>query len=421
MATITAKTTNTDGPDESDALPPDQRWLIRALGGAIFMVNLDSRAIAPLLPTMAASFGVSVSAAGILITAYMLPYGLFQLAYGPLSDRFGKVRVAALAMVVFSVGTALCGLSTSLGGVTAFRFLIGMAAAAVFPLTLAYIGDTVPYARRQGTIALLMMAAASATAFGTGVGGLIAQVLSWQFVFPVFGAVAGAVSVALLLLMGREVRVERTGPRPKTAAVYLAAVRAPKMLPLLLLVMTEGFLYNGVFSYLGGYLDNRFGLGVLAIGLLLGFTGVAQLAAARSLRGLVRRFGERRLILVGGGMMGTAYILAALWPTPPLFLVSMALAGWGFAMCHSTLQTRATETYPQSRGTAVALFAFSLFLGGGVGTALMGAIIAGAGYTVTLVVAGVLLVAFAVTASRVLISVPKRVIVDPATVPTETP
>ncbi len=184
-------------------------------------------------------------------------------------------------------------------------------------------------------------------------------------------------------------------------------------------MLTEGFLYNGMFSYLGGYLNYRFALKALTIGLLLGFAGVAQLGAARSLRVLVRRFGERRLILVGGSMMGAGYITAALWPVWPLFLTSMLLAGAGFALCHSTLQTRATETFPQARSTAVALFAFSLFLGGGVGTALTGQIIDLLNYNVTLIGSGILLVAFAFTASRLLLGLPKRVAVAPESVVTE--
>ena len=107
-------TTNERATATSAVLQGRQRWLIIALSAAIFMINLDSRVIAPLLPTIANAFHTSVSSAGILITAYMLPYGFFQLFYGPLSDRIGKVKVVAFAMVLFSVGTALCGASTSL-------------------------------------------------------------------------------------------------------------------------------------------------------------------------------------------------------------------------------------------------------------------------------------------------------------------
>ena len=114
--------------------------------------------------------------------------------------------------------------------------------------------------------------------------------------------------------------------------------------------------------------------------------------------------------------MGAAYVTAAVIPNWPFFLVSMLLAGSGFVLCHSTLQTRATETFPQARGTAVALFAFSLFLGGGVGTALVGTIIDGIGYIATLIVSGILLWGFAATASRVLIVKPGRSTPIPAPV-----
>lgn len=393
-----------------------QRWLIFALSGAIFMINLDSRVIAPLLPTIANAFHTSVSSAGILITAYMLPYGFFQLFYGPLSDRVGKVKVVAFAMVLFSVGTALCGASSSLPVVTLLRFLTGIAAAAIFPLTLAYIGDTVPYAQRQATIAILMSCSAAATAFSTSVGGLIAAVVSWRLVFPIFGVASGVVAVALLFLLKEEIRIPLPEPRPRPRDTYLAAIRAPRMLPLLILILVEGFIYNGVFSYLGGYLNHRFALGSLAIGLLLGFAGVMQLGTARVLRYLILRLGERRLILIGGGMMGAAYLTAALIPNWPFFLVSMLLAGTGFVLCHTTLQTRATETFPQARGTAVALFAFSLFLGGGVGTALVGSIISGVGYIATLITAGLFLWVFAIAAARTLIVLPKRSTAVPAPV-----
>jgi predicted MFS family arabinose efflux permease len=71
-------------------------------------------------------------------------------------------------------------------------------------------------------------------------------------------------------------------------------------------------------------------------------------------------------------------------------------------LCHSTLQTRATETFPASRGTAVALFAFSLFLGNGLGASVVGVAIDRAGYVAVLLAAGLLLWRFALAASRLL-------------------
>ncbi len=380
----------------------EQRRLLLALVAAIFMINLDARVVTPLLPTIAADLRTTVSATGSIVTAYVLPYGLFQLVYGPLSDRLGKVTVVAFAMIFFSLGTALCGLPPSLPAIVALRFVTGVAAAAVFPLTLAYVGDTVPYGQRQATIALLATSTAVASSFSTAVGGLIAAAVSWRFVFPIFGLVSGVVTIVLLLLRRSEVRIPPPIPRPRPRDTFGAALRAPMMLPLLLLVCAEGLIYNGAFTYLGGFLNERFALGALAIGLILAGAGVAQLGAARALPRLVRRLGERKLILVGGALMGAAYIIMVAIPNWPLFLLPILCAGAGFVLCHSTLQTRATETFPASRGTAVALFAFSLFLGNGLGASVVGFAIDRTSYAATLLAAGVLLWAFALAAAHFL-------------------
>ena len=397
-------------PDEQGtAEEATQQRLLLALGAAIFMINLDSRVVTPLLPTIAGDLGTTVAHAGLLVTAYVLPYGLFQLVYGPLSDRFGKVKVVAGAMIFFSLGTALCGLPPSLNAIIALRFLTGVAAAAVFPLTLAYVGDTVPYDRRQATIAILATSSAAAAAFSTAAGGLIATLVSWRFVFPVFGVISGVVTVALLALRQGEIRLPSPEPRPRPTAQFAAALRAPLMLPLLALVCLEGAIYNGAFTYLGGFLNERFALGALTIGFVLAGAGVAQLGAARFLARLVRRFGERRMVLGGGLLMGAAYLIAVTIPTWPLFLLPILCAGAGFVICHSTLQTRATETFPASRGTAVALFAFSLFLGNGVGTAVVGQFVERLGYVPTLLGSGLLLWAFAFAAARLLFARPRAI------------
>src|SRR6187551_1497140 len=143
-----------------------QRPLLLALGLATFMVSLDARVVAPLLPAIAHDFQTSIARAGYVVSGYLLPYGLFQLAYGPLADRFGKVRVSVFAMAAFSLGAAL------------------------IPLTIAYIGDTVPYAKRQAALAMLMASSGAAQALSVSIGGTIAAVLSWRAIFPILGVLS---------------------------------------------------------------------------------------------------------------------------------------------------------------------------------------------------------------------------------------
>jgi predicted MFS family arabinose efflux permease len=389
-----------------DLPTPDaaQRRLLWALGAAVFMVNLDARVVAPLLPTVASELGVSLARSAWLVSAYMLPYGMCQLMFGPLADRFGKIAVCTYAMLAFSLGTACTALWPSFEAIVTLRALTGATAAGLIPLTLAYIGDTVPYERRQATIGALMATAGAAQALSTSLGGSIAALLSWRAVFPLLGALAFAAALALYVTGQRERRRPKTsGERP----VYGDVLRAPGMLPLLVLVASEGFLFMGGFSFLSGWLEERFGLGALAIGFVLSLAGLSQLVTAWRLRRLLARFSERWMLGGGGAALAGAFLLAAVAPHWSVVALGCSLLGVGFICCHTTLQTRATEAYPRGRGTAVALFAFSLFLGSGVGTAALGVLLEAVGFQALFLVVGVLLGAFTVCVVRVLGEFPK--------------
>jgi len=103
---------------------------------------------------------------------------------------------------------------------------------------------------------------------------------------------------------------------------------------------------------------------------------------------------ERELLLLGGGLMGIAYLLSAWAPSFIWVGLACALIGTGFSLCHSTIQTRATEAFPGGRGTSLALFAFSLFLGSALGSVGFGALLERVGYRFTFGCAGLLLFVF---------------------------
>src|SRR5436305_4558607 len=105
------------------------------------MVQADARVIDPLLHVIASGFHSTPPAAAIVISSYALPYGLFQLLYGPIGDRIGKLRVMAACLALFSVGTFACAFVPNIPVFALLRFLPGVVAAAVIPMSLGYIGD----------------------------------------------------------------------------------------------------------------------------------------------------------------------------------------------------------------------------------------------------------------------------------------
>ncbi len=383
--------------------PTASPWLLVAIQAAIFMVSAEARVIAPLLPAIAQDFRTSIAATGMLITAYSIPYGLFQLVYGPLADRFSRQRVIGIALVLFALGTLISGFAPSLLALDALRLGTGAVAAGVIPVALAYIGDAVPYTERQAALGRVISIAALGGVLSSALGGLIAALVSWRVLFVGYGLVALVVAALLLRLPVTRVR----GPR-RRAAGPLGPYRAifehagARAVALYGLVCFEGLVATSTIGYLGGLLFERDHLSYAAIGALLTLNGLAGMVAARFVGRLVRRLGERGMLLAGGMLMTLAYLLTGLRPMPLFFPLAMLLSGAGFVIAHSTLQTRATELVPSLRGTAVALFAFSLFLGGGIGTFLAGLAIGRWGYEPALIGTAITLAVFTAAAGPLL-------------------
>lgn len=369
--------------------------LMLALQAAVFMVSAEARVISPLLPAIAGEFSTTVPAVGLLITAYAIPYGLFQLVYGPLADRFSRQRVMGVAISLFALGTLASGFAPSLLALDLLRLCSGAAAAGVIPVALAYVGDAVPYVDRQAALGKIVSVASLGGVLSTALGGIVAEFVSWRSLFVGYGVLALLVGALLLRLpvqrarAGRPVRRGLFGP-------YLEVFRqaGARAFALYGLVLFEGFAATSTIGFLGALLFERDHLSYAVIGGLLMLNGVASVLVARFVGRMVARIGERGMLLLGGSMLTVAYLVVGLQPMALFFSLGVILMGAGFVTAHSTLQTRATELVPELRGTSVALFAFSLFLGGGVGTAVAGFAIERAGYNAALLGTALLLAIF---------------------------
>lgn len=369
-------------------------WLLIA---AIFVVSLDSRVITPLLPAIAEEFDASIGSAGLIVTAYLLPYGLFQLLYGPLADRVGRVRVISIALGGFAIGGGLCAVAPDLNSLVGLRLLTGIAAAAVFPLTLTHIGDTVAYGRRQEAIGYTVMAASLGQVLSSAVGGFLAAAVSWRAIFAIDGLVALVITIAIL----RQplTRASHGGTKRSAAATYRVVLADRRHILYYLLIFFEGAITLGSFAYFGALLRERDELSYTVIGILVALFGLGSLVLGRFIGPLARRFGERRMVAFGGGGVVIGYGMTTLQPVLVVFSIAMLLMGVAFMMMHSTLQTRATELAPAARATGISLFAFALFLGSSLGAFLTAQSIVWLGYNETMLALGAATALFTVVMS----------------------
>lgn len=338
-------------------------WLVSCCA---FTSMASMRICDAMLPALADEFAATAGQAARAISAFALAYGFLQLLYGPLGDRYGKVRVIGWATLACTVGSALAAASTSLEWLVASRALSGAAAAGIIPLTMAWIGDTVGYEDRQAVLAQLLGATVFGMIAGQWTGGLLADALGWRSAF---------VGLAVIFLASGTLLIRRgmAEPSPKHCARIGQLHRIRSVVgsrwPKVVLVVTaiEGALAFSALAFIPSDLHRRFGLSMPTAGGLVALYGIGGLAYSRAARQMLRRWGETGLARIGG--IGTAVAFGTMAIAPSWYFVPPAclLAGFGFYALHNTLQTNATQMAPWARGTAVSLFACSLFLGQSVG------------------------------------------------------
>lgn len=353
--------------------------ILLVLGLAGFTVMADNWVISPILPAIAGDLNQDIARAGLLITAYMIPFGLFQLIFGPLADRYGKRQVINLSMLFFSVAAALCAISVGFSDLMIYRALTGIFAASVMPVSLALIGDIVPMPNRQSAIGSFMGISFLGQGLSMGIGGSIAYFLNWRGVFAVY-AVLAVISTFLLFTTGKKIPSKKN-PEAKFFAPYAKLLGNGYSLRTYLVVLLEGILIIGSFSYLGSFIQKTFHLNYLNIGLIMTGFGLAAIVGGRLSGKLAQKWGRRSTLLMGLFSAVLADVLIAiLGSNLTVVIIGVTLLGLGFIFAHSTLLTIATEFAEQARGAAMSLVAFCFMGGGGLGTALGGKIIAAQGF-----------------------------------------
>ncbi len=381
-------------------------WAIAALSFAAFASSASIRVCDALLPRLDAEFGVGLGSAAQVITAFAIAYGLFQAFYGPLGDHFGKYRVVAWACGA-SVFTALsCALAPGFGTLVIARFFAGATAAAVIPLSMAWIGDAVPYELRQPVLARFLTGQIIGFATGPLAGGFAADHLDWRSPFVAL-AIWFALSCAMLLRVDRAntpvvppANESARGVARSLVAGFGYVLRQRWSRVVLATVFLEGAALFGPFAFLATHLHRTLGLSLSAAGGTLMLFGAGGLTFAALSRLLVRRLGEARLAVAGGGMLCVAFLMLGLATTWAAAIAGAFLAGLGFYLIHNTLQTNATQMAPERRGASVALFASCLFVGQSVGVAGASIVVERIGTTPIIVGGGFALLAIAASFGR---------------------
>jgi len=341
----------------------DLRSQIRLLQAASLTSSFDRFVVGPLLLTIAAAFGVGLTQTAAVASAYFLTYGLSQPLWGLCSDHFGRVRTLRAALTGAAVLGTVSAFAPSLELLVLARAGTGACIAAAVPSALVYIGDVVPFDRRQAVLTDLNAATAIGITAAIGLGGVLAAGVSWRLGFLLPALAAGVLAVVLRRLpeppqaLGR-----RTGPG--------AALRSTWGRRVLLLALVEGAALLGLLTYLAPVVESR-GASPTEAGALVALYGVGLLVASRVVKRVAGLVPPERLVVMGAAGLALAYGGVALTTAPVVVALAALLVGAGWASMHSTMQAWATEVVPEGRAGMVSLFAAALFVGAGLATSAL--------------------------------------------------
>lgn len=319
----------------------------------------------PLLVEMAEQYDTSVSAAGLVLTAFGIAYATGFLVFGPLSDRLGRKMVMVPGLGFLALASLFVAFAPTFEIVVGARILQGFVAATLPPVALAYLSETLPEKAQAFGIACMstafMLAGLLGQLYGGALGSLSAAVLPLVIVYA-----TGAVIVTQL--PGR--RVEGGKELKSIFGVYRGL---PELLSNTALLRTYAGTFVLLFSFVafyttlelfGGEVIRSAGMELIAVRAIALPAMLLPLIMVR----FVRSYGPRALVCTGLSVGATGLIVAGTAPgTVWLLVLSSVVFVAGISITVPGLIALVGSLAPERRGLALAIYAFVLFVGASLG------------------------------------------------------
>ena len=350
-----------------DALPLARaRWSVgfmALLAGVTALAPFSLQIFLPALPAIQASFAVSTGVAQLALSLSILANAFANLAYGPMSDRFGRRPVLLVGLVAFIAGSLGCALAPTIHLLIVGRIVQSIGGAAGMVLARAIVRDRYDRDRSASIIAYLTMAMVVAPMLAPIVGAILIDVASWRAIFFM------AAGIGVVLIWQIAVRLDETRPA-ETGRIGGPLAGAGALLrsgPFWSYVLQSTFGIAVFFSFIAGapyFMMNVLGRSATEYGLWFILVSVAFMAGNLVAGRISTRVGLDRMVLAGsllaatGAGLAFVLLLGSTWAPLALFGPMMA-AGLGNGLSVPNAQAGAVSVEPLLAGTASGIAGFS--------------------------------------------------------------
>ncbi|HYK02327.1 MAG TPA: MDR family MFS transporter [Thermoanaerobaculia bacterium] len=409
-----------------------RRWVVTVgVMTGMLLAALEATIVGTAMPTIVAALG-GLAHYSWVFSAYLLTSTVTVPVWGKLSDLFGRRRLFQIGVLVFLIGSALCGFATTMTQLIIWRAVQGVGAGALVPLAMTIVGDIFTLEERAKMQGLFSGVWGISSVFGPLVGGFITDQLSWRWVFWI----NLPVGIAAAALIGIALKEPKRESRPSID--YAGAAVLTLAMTMLLLVLGEGSdprlllqprnlaLIAAVVVLLAAFvrIENRavdpvvpfalFRNPVVTVAIIVGFlAGIAMFAAitfvpllAQGVFGatateagtfltplmlswvlasiiggrLLIRMSSRSMVLIGLGLMLAGFCALSTFTrdTPRMvMIVELILIGAGLGVTMLILLIASQHAVPREQlGITTSLNQFSRSMGGALGVAVLGALLA---------------------------------------------
>ncbi len=362
----------------SDSHRPQERAarLVLNIGVAAlcrFILNTSRRFIYPFAPVLSRGLGVPLTAITSLI-ALNWATGIIAVFIGPVTDRVGYRLMMIVGMTLLAVGLLVSGFVPLYAVVLVALFLAALGKAVFDPAVQAYISEQVPYRRRGLAIGFLEYSWAGSALLGIPALAIIIDKFGWRSPFFLMGVLALLGIAALVILIPRANKDHaRQDSKINLREAWKRVLRERTARAALAFIFLVSAANDNLFVVYGAWLEQSFGLSIVALGLGTSVIGLAELLGETMTATLADRIGLKKSVVTGLMICIIFYLLLPLVSqTITMAFISLFLIFIAFEFMIVTSVSMATELLPETRATMMATYLGAAGLGRVVGALIGG-------------------------------------------------